>query len=81
MNIEKLSSIVSGIVFAVALLLMMLAVVEKFMNAVGYTIVSGEYAPSRLLEIAAVLLLLVMVFSLKQLRNEVMRRNTKGAVK
>jgi len=60
--IGKLSSVMSRVLFLVAFLLAGLAVWEKLLNAFGFTMLRG-YAPSRLLEYAAVAVLFVIGFT------------------
>lgn len=65
--IGKLSSFVSRVLFLVAFLLAGLAVWEKLLNAFGFTVLRG-YAPSRLLEFAAVAVLFVVALQLREMK-------------
>jgi hypothetical protein len=73
MNSEKINSVVSRLFFAGSFLMLATAVFEKLANLSGYTIVRGTYEPSRLLELAAILLLFVIAMLLRQVR-EALRR-------
>jgi len=65
--IGKVSSFMSRVLFLVAFLLAGLAVWEKLLNAVGFTVLRG-YAPSRLLEYAAVAVLFVIALQLREIK-------------
>ena len=65
--IGKLSSVMSRVLFLVAFLLAGLAVWEKLLNAFGFTVLRG-YAPSRLLEYAAVAVLFVIALQLREMK-------------
>ncbi|PYP45660.1 MAG: hypothetical protein DMD50_10585 [Gemmatimonadetes bacterium] len=65
--IGKLSSVMSRVLFLVAFLLAGLAVWEKLLNAFGFTMLRG-YAPSRLLEYAAVAVLFVIALQLREMK-------------
>ena len=65
--IGKLSSVMSRVLFLVAFLLTGLAVWEKLLNAFGFTMLRG-YAPSRLLEYAAVAVLFVIALQLREMK-------------
>jgi hypothetical protein len=64
----KLSSVVNRALFALAFVLAALAVIEKLANTLGYTILRG-FSPSRLLELAAVVLLFVIALLLREIRD------------
>jgi hypothetical protein len=66
--IGKLSSVISRVLFLVAFLLAGLAVWEKLLNAFGFTVLRG-YAPSRLLEYAAVAVLFVIALQLREMKD------------
>ena len=65
--IGKLSRVMSRVLFLVAFLLTGLAVWEKLLNAFGFTMLRG-YAPSRLLEYAAVAVLFVIALQLREMK-------------
>ena len=55
--------------FVAAFALAALAVLEKVVNVFGFTIVlMGGYAPSRMLELAAVALLFVIALQLREIK-------------
>jgi len=66
---KQLSSVASRILFAGAFVLAALAIWEKLANLTGRTLVflSG-YAPSRLLEWAAIALLFVIAIQLREIK-------------
>lgn len=73
MNIDKISSIFARLCFAGALVLLVLAVWERLANAVGYTVVREEFTPSRLIELAVILIIFVIALLLRQVREELKR--------
>lgn len=69
MDMDKMSSVVSRLFFASALILLVVSVVEFLANRAGYTFLRGSWQPSRLLEYAVVLLTFVMAMLLRQIRD------------
>ena len=67
---NKLTSIVSGILSAVASLLLLLAVVDWIMRLFGWTFSWIPYQPGRLLEFAAYIMVFVIVILLWQIREK-----------
>jgi len=67
MNLDKLSSLFSRVLFAAAIVLMVLAVLEKIVNVNGYTIVKN-YEPGRMLELSATMMIFVIAVLLRQVR-------------
>ncbi len=65
---EKLSSIVSRILFIVSFVLAGLAVWEKLANIFGYTFLR-IYSPGRLLEFSAIALLFVIALQLREIKS------------
>lgn len=66
---DKLTSVASRTLFAVACILAGGAILEKVANLFGYTIAMlGGYTPSRLLELAGVVLLFVIALQLREIR-------------
>jgi hypothetical protein len=65
--IGKLSSFMSRVLFLVALLLAGLALWEKLLNTFGFSALRG-YAPSRLLEYAAMAVLFVIALQLREIK-------------
>jgi hypothetical protein len=67
---NRVSSIMSRVLFALAFALAGLAVWEKLTNLLGYrlTFLLG-YTPSRLLELAVVALLFVIALQLRELKH------------
>ena len=62
-------SMASRILFAAAVVMAGVAVLEKVVNFAGYTMsFLGNYGPSRLLELAAVALLFVIAMQLREIK-------------
>jgi hypothetical protein len=74
MNIDKVSSLVSRVFFVLALALLALAVLEKILGILGYTLLGGVYAPGRLLEFAGILVLFAIALLARQIREEIRGR-------
>ena len=64
---ERLTSVFCRVLFLVALTLATVAVVEKFANLLGYTIVK-IYAPWRLLEFAVVIIIFIIPLQLREIK-------------
>jgi hypothetical protein len=71
---EKWMSFLSRALFLASFLLLLIAVVERLVNYLGYTIVGGGYAPGRMLEFAGIMLLFVIAILLRQAREELRRK-------
>jgi len=69
MDSERLSSLTSRTFVIVALVLLVVAVLEKLCNFAGYTLLRGSFAPSQFLEYAVVLLVFVLALLLRQVRD------------
>ncbi len=78
MGFDKLNSIVNRLFFLGAFMLLGLALLERVVNEFGYTILRGFYTAGRLLEFATILLVFVMAMLLRQVREELKRRNGPG---
>ena len=76
--IAKVSSILSRVLFLVAFCLAGLAVWERLLNAFGFTLLRG-YAPSRLLDFAAVAVLFVVPLQLREIKQRLETRTPGGA--
>jgi len=70
MAMAKLTSLVSRLFFAGAIVLVVIAAVEKVANLTGYTIVRSAYTTGRLLEVASLLIIFVIALLLRQIREE-----------
>jgi hypothetical protein len=70
MSADTLNSVMSRVSFLIALVLMAMAVLERVLILFGYTILRGAYTPGRLLEFAAMLLVLDIALMLWQVREE-----------
>jgi len=65
----KLISLFSRFLFLFALLLLLLAVLDRIIRLFGWTFSWIPYEPSRLLEIAATLIVFVLALLLRQIRD------------
>ena len=70
MNLASLESLFNRAFFLGAFLLLVVAVAEKAANVGGYTIIGQAYAPGRLVEFAAILLLFVITLLLREIRDQ-----------
>ena len=71
MNLEKIISLGSRVLFSLSLVLLFIAVAERIANFIGYTILrQTPYTPWRLLEFAAIFLIFVIAILLRQIREE-----------
>jgi len=68
--------LISRILFIVSLAMVALAFVERVVNLFDFTLLRGTYTSSRLLELAAILMVFVIVILLRQIRDSL----GKGAV-
>ncbi len=69
MSIDKLTSLVARVFFALAALTLLIGIVEKIANSAGYTIVHS-YTPERLLELSVALSIFVSMLLLRQIRQQ-----------
>jgi hypothetical protein len=77
MTLEKLISVASRALFLGAFILLVVAVGEKIVNLLGYTILQQtQYSSWRLLEFAALFLIFVIAILLREIREEL--RKTKA---
>jgi hypothetical protein len=71
MTLEKLISMASRALFLGAFILLIVAVGEKIVNLIGYTILQQtRYTSWRLLEFAALFLIFVIAILLREIREE-----------
>jgi len=61
-------SLISRVVFAVAIGLLGLAIAERVVVAFGYTLMRGAFTGGRLLEIAGILMIFGIALLLRQIR-------------
>ena len=73
MSLEKLISITSRLFFLGAFVLLGIALIERFANAAGYTILH-LYPGGRLLEFSVVLLVFVIAMQLREMKEELKSR-------
>lgn len=66
--IDKLTSIFCRIFFAIALVLLLIAIWDKFIGLFGWTISWITYTPGRMLELSAMLMIFVIALLLRQIR-------------
>ena len=70
MNLNFFDKYFSRTVFTIATATILLAFVEGFVELFGGSLISRFYSPGRLLELAATLLVFVIVQLLRQIRDE-----------
>ena len=69
-------SMVSRFFFFAAFGLLGLEIIERIANGAGYTIILlGRFSAGRLLEIAAVLLVFVIAIQIREIRQELKKKN------
>ena len=74
MNLEMIQKYFSRALFIIASLTIVIAFAEAFLQLFGIDMVSRFYAPGRLLELAATLLVFVIVQLLREIRDELRAR-------
>jgi len=67
-------SMLNRLFFVGAFVLLALAILERIVNAFGYTLILGSFRPGRLIEFSAILLLFVTVLILRQVRDQLKSR-------
>lgn len=70
MNYDKLASLVSRVFVLGAFVLVALGVIEGAANVLGYTVIRQAHKPSRMIELAAELTVIVIALLLRQIRNQ-----------
>ena len=78
---RELTYYLRRILFLGAFLVAGLAVVEKIVNFIGYTLLGAQYNPGRLLEFSAISLLFVVVLQLREISISLAARTTRDQVK
>lgn len=68
--IDKLTSLLSRVFFAVAFIVLVIAVIDWLLRMGGRTLSFISYQPGRLFEFAAILMIFVMVLLLRQIREK-----------
>jgi len=68
--VNKLTSIFSRILFSVASLLLLIAIIDWILRLFGWTFSWLTYNPGRLLEFAAYIMIFVIVLLLRQIREK-----------
>ncbi len=74
MDIDKITSLVSRILFFVGSLAFVVGILEKFANMADKTLTRG-YTPERLLEVTVSVAVLVCALLLRQVRQEMRQRS------
>jgi len=74
MGADRLTSFFNRLFFTAAFVLLAVAVLERIATWFGYTILRNAYAPGRLLEYAAIMLLFVIALLLRQTRDASLRK-------
>ncbi len=76
MDIDKMTSLANRFFFAIALLMLLAGGLEKVVNLMGYTILKN-HTPERLLDISVAFAVFILVFLVRQIRQEVRALNSK----
>jgi hypothetical protein len=74
MGSDRMMSMLSRVLFLTSFALLAIAVLERFVNTFGYTILGTSYTPGRMLEFAGIMLLFVIAILLRQAREELRRK-------
>jgi hypothetical protein len=74
MNLDQWNSAVSRVFFFAAFILILLALMDRFINFFGYTILPAGYSSGRVLEFAAIMLVVVIALLLRQIREGIRKR-------
>lgn len=69
--IDKLTSFFSRLFFAVAFILLVIAALDWFIRLFGYRFTWVPYQPGRMFEFSAILMIFVVVFLLRQIRERI----------
>ncbi len=80
MNLDSLNSVVSRCCFSGGFAFLALVIVEEFALLFGDSFLSRAYTPETLLNIGAVFFLVVIALLLRQIREELKRRNLIEAI-
>jgi len=75
--IDKLTSIFSRFCFAIALLMLLLALWDAFIGLFGWSL-SWYYNPGRILEYSGILMIFVIGLTLRQIREELKKQTIKS---
>ncbi len=71
---DKLNSLVSRVFFFISFVLIAVAILDRFLNFFGYTILMGGYTSGRMLEFAGIMLTVVIALLLRQIRDGLKKR-------
>ncbi len=75
MNLDNLNSVVSRICFIGGFAFLVLVPLEELARWFGSSLLARTYTPGTLLNVGAVLFVVVIVLLLRQIRDELKRRN------
>jgi hypothetical protein len=73
MNSDKFASLISRLIVLAAFVLLIVGIVEAVANMFGYTFLHEAHKPSRLIESAAELTVIVIALLLRQIREQLHR--------
>ncbi len=68
--VDRLTSILSRIFFAIAFILLLIAISDKILNIFGWTWTWSPYGAGRMFELSAMLMIFVVVLLLRQIREQ-----------
>jgi len=74
MNLQLIENLVRRLAFYGGIIVMLFAFLEGVVQVLGHSLVAYHYAPSRLLEIGAALLVLAIACLLRQIRDALRAR-------
>jgi hypothetical protein len=74
MNLDKWNSVVCRMFFFAAFFLVAVALIDRFLNFFGYTILWWGYSSGRVLEFAGMMLIVVIALLLRQIRDALKKR-------
>lgn len=72
---EKIIIYFRRVLFLGAFFFAGLAIIEKFLSIIGYTLLRNLYTPWRLLELSAITLLAVIALQLREIKNSLDSKN------
>ena len=71
---DKVISFLCRIFFIIALVMLLIAIWDRILNAFGWTLTFISYQPARLLELSALLMIFVIALLLRQIRDRLQNK-------
>ena len=75
--IDKLTSIFARIFFTLSLIILFVAIWDKFIGLFGWELTWVAYQPGRLLELSAIMIIFVIALLSRQIREEIKKISAK----